>query len=256
VRGGDERLWAAGGDRDDRLYVKGEDGTWGTLGHLFGEQQPGQIPEFEALAADTGNGVIVVYGIRWEDLDYGTSLYQEVVQRISIDASGRDSLPWFAPTLLSATPGVLMHQIQLGPAQFEGTLGGPSPGRYAVVSLPDGRIWVSQRGWDGWESYNTQRGTRKTAPKGRARVQRVWREKHTVLARISCTGPTGGYCQGKVNTNVHTHKRSVSFSIPAAPAKVHSRSTARVRLTSAQTGDIAKGRRVIVKALGRTWRIK
>jgi hypothetical protein len=255
VRGADEQLWAFGGDGDSRIYHKEQDGLWSTTGSNWYKLAATHVPVFETAAADpTGGGVFEIDALHYEEDNIGTSLYTEFVGPIRVDG-GVFSDPWQRLQLSDATPGIPFQSVTLGPATWEGEYG-VSPGRFSIVTLPDGRVWVSLRDWDGGESYNKQRGLRKPAPKGKARVQRVWREKGTVLARIGCTGPTGGWCQGTVKASMHAHKRSVKFTIPAAPAKVKSASTARLRLSSAQTGDINKGRRITIKIAGRTWRIK
>jgi hypothetical protein len=255
TRGGDEHLWVTGGDNDDLLYRNEKDGTWSNNGH-FWESVGDGASTWEGLAPDPLGGVLELDGIKSESIDYDDpQIRQETLARVRV-RGGELTPPWVWRRSGSPTPGVPLQSIAIGPADFPGVEGMPSPGRYAIVTLPDGRIWVSQLMWHGWESYNYQYGMRVPSPKGRARVLRVWREGRTVLVRIGCVGQTAGWCQGTVKTTVHGHSKSVSYTVPAAPAKVKSASTARVRLSSQQTGDVSKGRRVTVKTLGKTWRVK
>lgn len=251
VRGGDEHLWALGGDDDDRFYRQEKDGSWSTGGHFWDEKSgSARTAVHEALAADPAGGVLVI----------GASLLEgesepdnEWFFRFGVPAAAIAS-PWKDWGVTDGeTPGAAFRFLELGPTNWDDIA--ESPWRYAIVPLPDGRIWVSLRDRDGWESYEKLRGTRKRPPVGKSKVQRVWRSGRTVLVRMGCTGKTGGWCRTSVRASIGGSTRGTPLVVQAAPAKVRSATTARVRLSSGQMRHVAKGQKLTVKVAGRKWRL-
>jgi hypothetical protein len=240
VRGGDDRLWATGGPNDDRFYRRRPDGTWTTTGRYHTDLAPEWTTLFEALAPDPADGVLAIGAQQPEG---STTTTAEFFNRV-----GTERASWTPFVSGEAGPGGGFRTTFLGPPLWDDIA--DSPGRYAIVPLPDGRIWVSLRDWDGWESYEKQQGTRATLPRGKAMVRRVWRSGSTVQALVRCVGPTGGWCRTTLRAKVGREARRVTVVVPAAPTAVHASTTARVRLFRSQQAEVRRGRRISVRVGG------
>jgi hypothetical protein len=248
VRGGDDRLWAAGGDRDDRYYRQEGDAAWSTIGPLFeGEPSDAYSAVNEALAPDHAGGILAVGAQRASE---GGTLDAEFVLRGGFTGTAPPAWTDTKPT--EGAPGPMRFRV-LGPPDWDGATS--SPGRDAIVPLPDGRFWVSLQDWDGWESYEKQQGGRTTPPAGKPEVVRVWRRGGTVMAQVRCVGPTGAWCHATLRAKVAREARRTTLTFPAAPRAVNALTTGRVRLWRSQRKASQRGP-ITVNVLGRSRRIR
>jgi hypothetical protein len=251
VRGGDDRLWAAGGDADDRYYRQEAGAAWSTIGPLSEGGDPGASEYYtavnEALAPDHAGGIL---GVSAQRTNADRTLVAEAVARGGFTGTAPSSWPDTTPT--EGAPGPMHFRI-LGPPIWDGIA--ESPGRDAIVPLPDGRFWVSLRDWDGWESYEKQEGGRTTPAAGKATAVRVRRQGGTVMAQLRCVGPTGAWCRATLRAKVGREARRTVMTFPAAPRAVNALSTGRVRLWRSQRKASQRGP-ITVNVLGRSRKIR
>jgi hypothetical protein len=248
VRGGDDHLWAAGGETDDRYYRQERGVAWSTIGPLLeGEPNDQYLAVNEALAPDHAGGILAVGAQRTNG---STTLDGEFVVRGGFTGTGPPT--WTNTKPAEGAPGP-MHVRVLGPPAWDGAV--ESPGRDAIVPLPDGRFWVSLQEWDGWESYEKQQGGRTTPPAGKPTVVRVWRRGGTVMAQVRCVGPTGAWCHATLRAKVAREARRTELTLPAAPRAVNALTTGHVRLWRSQRKASQRGP-ITVNVLGTSRRIR